>query len=52
VNQLHGHNGHTRAQQQPEAAGSNATASNISNFFMIVCLLQKQRGDYCFGRVV
>jgi hypothetical protein len=26
--------------------------SKISNFFMILGLLQKQWGDYCFGRVV
>ena len=52
LNQLHGHNGHSRAQQQPEADGNAATASKISNFFMILGLLRKQRGDYCFGRVV
>ena len=36
--------GHSRAQQQPLAAGSIATASKISTFFMVLCLLGKQRG--------
>jgi hypothetical protein len=52
LNQLHGQNGHSRAQQQPEAAGSVATANKSSIFFMVLCLLEKQRGDCCFGRVV
>lgn len=52
LNQLHGQNGHSRAQQQPLAAGSIATASKISVFFMVLGLLGKQRGDYCFGRDV
>ena len=52
LNQLHGHKGQSRAQQQPEAAGSVATASKISNFFMILCLLSKQLVEYCLGRVV
>ena len=52
LNQLHGQHGHSRAQAQPEADGNAATASKISNFFMILGLLRKQRGDYCFGRVV
>ena len=52
LNQLHGQHGHSRAQEQPAAAGNVATASKISNFFMILGLLRKQRGDYCFGRVV
>jgi len=37
LNQLHGQHGHSRAQQQPEADGNAATASKISNFFMILC---------------
>ena len=52
MNQLHGQNGHRRAQQQPEALGNVATASKISNFLIILGLLRKQREDYCFGRVV
>jgi hypothetical protein len=52
LNQLHGQSGHSRAQQQPEAAGIVATASKISNFFMILCLLRKQGRNYCFGRNV
>jgi hypothetical protein len=52
LNQLHGHSGHRRAQQQPLAAGNAATSSKISSFFMILCLLMKQQRDYCFGRVV
>jgi hypothetical protein len=52
LNQLQGQNGHSRAQQQPEADGNAATASKINNFFMILCLLRKQGEDDCFGRVV
>ncbi len=52
LNQLHGQNGQSRAQQQPEAAGSIATASKVSIFFMVLSLLGKQRGNYCFGSVV
>ena len=36
LNQLHGQNGHSRAQQQPEADGNAATASKINNFFVIL----------------
>src|SRR5438874_6017406 len=36
LNQLHGQHGQSRAQQQPPAAGSIATASKISVFFMIL----------------
>ena len=36
LNQLHGQHGQSRAQAQPEAAGNTATASKISNFFMIL----------------
>jgi len=36
LNQLQGQHGHSRAQAQPEAAGNVATASKISNFFMIL----------------
>ena len=52
LNQLHGHRGQSRVQQQPEAAGIVATASKISNFFMILGLLTKQFVDNCLGRVV
>jgi hypothetical protein len=52
LNHVHGHNGQTRAQQQPLAAGITATASKIRIFFMVLGLLEQQSGDYCFGRVV
>ena len=52
LNQLHGHSGHSRAQQQPEAAGNTATDSKISNFFMILSSPSEAAGGFCFGRVV
>jgi hypothetical protein len=34
----------------PAMAGIVATASMISKFFIVLSLLRKQSGDYCFGR--
>jgi hypothetical protein len=52
LNQLHGQHGQSRAQAQPEADGNAATASKISNFFMILYSPSEAAGGFCFGRVV
>ena len=52
LNQLQGHSGHSRAQQQPDALGNVATASKISSFFMILSSPSEAAGGFCFGRVV
>jgi hypothetical protein len=44
LNQLQGQNGHSRAQQQPEAAGSVATASKTSNLFIFCVSSQSSWG--------
>jgi hypothetical protein len=53
LNQLHGLHGQAPMPQQlhpPAMAGIVATASMISKFFIVLSLLRKQPGDYCFGR--
>jgi hypothetical protein len=56
LNQLHGQQAHNvggqHAAQPLKVAGRTATASKVNVFFMILCLLRKQSGDYCLNRVV
>jgi hypothetical protein len=49
LNQLQGQHGHSRPQQQPDATGSDATASRISNLFITCVSSQSSPGGLLLG---